>query len=199
MNKNKLILFIVISIFLLFCIIFKPDYNDFTISQANIETSLNPGIFVKFKSPNYYGMNKDQTEDATKIIGYIISLKSVTNGVQYLRYTALLTDRGYTPEFSLSWRKLSDTNKIVSGDGIENLSKINTELCIKIDKDNINLLKPLHFYQVGIIAVNNFYQYSAEHIVDTKISMLSCANIPSTMCWAKFSNDFSLPSFFRSF
>jgi len=196
MNKNKLILFIVISIFLLFCIIFKPDYNDFTISQANIETSLNPGIFVKFKSPNYYGMNKDQTEDATKIIGYIITLKSVTNGVQYLRYTALLTDRGYTPEFSLSWRKLSDTNKIVSGNGIENLSKINTELCIKIDRDNIRELKPVDLYRVGITAVNNFGQASPEHVVDTNLSISSCANIPSTMCWAKFSNDFSLPTLY---
>ena len=158
MNKSKLILLIVISIFLLFCIIFKSDY---TISHANIETSLNPGIFVKFKSPSSYGKNSDGTEDATSIIAYIIKLKSVTDDIQYLNDTVLYTDRGYMPEYSLSWRKLSKTDTIVNGDDIETLSKTNTDLCIKIDKDNINLLKPLHFYQVGIIAVNNFYQYSA--------------------------------------
>ena len=192
MNKSKLILLIVISIFLLFCIIFKSDY---TISHADIETSLNPGIFVKFKSPSLYGKNSDGTKDATSIIAYIIKLKPVTDDAQYLKEVVLYTDRGYMPEYSLSWRKLSKTDKIVSGSDIEKLSKTEQDLCIKIDKDNIKELKPIQFYRVGITAINNFYQSSPEHVVDTQISMLSCQGKPESMCWAKFSNGFSLPFF----
>ena len=190
MNKSKLILLIVISIFLLFCIIFKSDY---TISHADIETSLNPGIFVKFKSPSLYGKNSDGTKDATSIIAYIIKLKPVTDDAQYLKEVVLYTDRGYMPEYSLSWRDLSDTDKIMRP---RYGSKTDIDLCIKIDRDNIRELKPMQYYRVGITAVNNFFQFSPEHVVDTNLSIASCANIPSTMCWAKFSNDFSLPTLY---
>jgi hypothetical protein len=185
MRKNVTLFIICLVLLLIF-------YAYVTKPRLQVIHSLNPGLFIKFRSPDNYGNDFSDNAEATSIISYRIYLQAIIGSSSNMLKKTTIETNSVNPlgDWTLTWRNPNNPENNLSSLDIDKLRKVDQDLCFKIDKSLINTLDPLKIYKFGIQAVNNFGKYSDTiwtSISDTRFSALSCKDLESQdNCWADF-------------